>query len=305
MFSKDRTDSGGVDAADSSAPTLRAFGTPALPDWVLFHVPHDSTFIPPSERSKLLLNDEGLKSELLRMTDHWTFDLFTQGVPEERVLRSPVSRLVVDVERFEEDSLEIMASRGMGAVYERTSDGQQLRHSLPAAQRQQLMNTWYLPHHHRLTEAVQRALDDHGQALMIDAHSFPSHPLPCDWDQKPDRPDICIGTDEFHTPPQLTDALFDAFGTSGWTVKLNSPFAGALVPMRHYRKQRNLAAVMIEVNRALYIDETTGKRLQCFSSVARTLREVALAAIPHLNLGGEGGLATWKSKAVSNSDIWF
>lgn len=70
MFSTDRTDSGRVDAADSSAPTLRTFGTPALPDWVLFHVPHDSTFIPPSERNKLLLNDEGLKSELLRMTDH-------------------------------------------------------------------------------------------------------------------------------------------------------------------------------------------------------------------------------------------
>ena len=305
MPSKDGTDSGGVGAADSSAPTLRAFGTPALPDWVLFHVPHDSTFIPPSERSKLLLNDEGLKSELLRMTDHWTFDLFTQGVPEERVLRSPVSRLVVDVERFEEDSLEIMASRGMGAVYERTSDGQQLRPRLAVAERRELMNTWYVTHHRRLTEVVQRSLDGHGQALLIDAHSFPSQTLPCDWDQQPDRPDICIGTDEFHTPPQLADALVDAFGTKGWTVKLNSPFAGALVPIHHYKKKCNLAAVMIEVNRTLYIDETTGKRLQCFSSVARTLREVVLSAIPHLNLGGEGGLATWKSKAVSNSDIWF
>jgi N-formylglutamate amidohydrolase len=278
-----------VGAADSSAPTLRAFDTPALPDWVLFHVPHDSTFIPPSERSKLLLNDEELKSELLRMTDHWTFDLFAQGIPEERILRSQVSRLVVDVERFEEDSLEIMASRGMGAVYERTSDGQQLRPPLPAIQRQELMNNWYFPHHHRLTESVQRSLDNHGQALLIDAHSFPSQPLPCDCDQQPDRPDICIGTDEFHTPPQLADALVDAFGTKGWTVKLNSPFAGAIVPMRNYRKERNLAAVMIEVNRALYVDEMTGDRLPCFASVAKAIRNVILSGVRLLNLGDEGG----------------
>ena len=283
MFSRDGTDSGGVGAADSSAPTLRAFGAPDLPDWVLFHVPHDSTFIPPSERSKLLLNDEGLKSELLRMTDHWTFDLFAQGVPEERVLRFPVSRLVVDVERFEEDSLEIMASLGMGAVYERTSDGQRLRPRLVVAERQELMNTWYVTHHRRLTEVVQRSLDSHGQALLIDAHSFPSQPLPYELDQRRDRPDICIGTDEFHTPPQLEKALIDAFGSTGWTVKLNAPFTGALVPVDHYKK-RNLAAVMIEVNRALYIDEKTGERKPGFTTVASTIRQHVVSAVSRLNM---------------------
>jgi hypothetical protein len=82
-----------VGAADSSAPASRALDTPALPDWVLFHVPHDSIFIPPLERSRFLLNDAELNVELLRMTDHWTFDLFAEGIPERRVLRSPVSRL--------------------------------------------------------------------------------------------------------------------------------------------------------------------------------------------------------------------
>jgi N-formylglutamate amidohydrolase len=289
MSSKDGTDSGGVGAADSSVPTLRAFDTPALPDWVLFHVPHDSIFIPPFERSRFLLNDAELNIELLRMTDHWTFDLFAEGIPERRVLRSLVSRLVVDVERFEEDSLEIMASRGMGAVYERTSDGQQLRPPLTVAEREKLMNNWYFPHHHRLTEAVQRSLDDHGQALLIDAHSFPSHPLPYELDQLPERPDICIGTDDFHTPPQLEEAFLHAFSSTGWTVRLNTPFAGVLVPMRHYGEERRLAAVMIEANRALYVDESTGERLPCFTSVAKTIRQSVVAAISLLNRGDEGG----------------
>jgi N-formylglutamate amidohydrolase len=248
-------------------------------------VPHDSIFIPPPERSRFLLNDAELNVELLHMTDHSTFDLFAQGIPEERVLRSSVSRLVVDVERFENDALEALASRGMGAVYQCTSDGKQLRPSLQYRQREKLMNAWYHPHHRRLAEATQRALDRHGRALLIDGHSFPSSPLPYELDQRLDRPDICIGTDKFHTPPQLEEAFLHTFGSTGWTVRVNTPFAGVLVPMSHYRKEHRLAAVMIEANRALYVDESTGKRLPCFTSVARTIRQHVVAAISRLSLG--------------------
>jgi N-formylglutamate amidohydrolase len=55
--------------------------------------------------------------------------------------------------------------------------------------------------------------------------------------------------------------------------------------MRHYRKQRNLAAVMIEANRALYVDEATGERKPYFASVARTIRQHVVAAISLLSLG--------------------
>jgi N-formylglutamate amidohydrolase len=283
MPNEDGTNSASLGAGDSITPALHSLNTPELPDWVLFHVPHDSAFIPPLERSKLLLDDTELKTELLRMTDHWTFDLFAHGIPKERVFHSQVSRLVVDVERYEDDAKEIMASRGMGAVYDRTSDGKQLRSPFGAGQRQELMNAWYFPHHHRMTERIQQVLDVHGHALLIDAHSFPSLPLPYELDQRPDRPDICIGTDKFHTPPQLESDLIDTFGAAGWKVKLNVPFAGVLVPAHHYKK-RNLAAVMIEVNRALYIDEKTGERKPSFTSVARTIRQHVASAVSRLKM---------------------
>ena len=86
---------------------------------------------------------------------------------------------------------------------------------------------------------------------------------------------------------------------------MNSRLPALSFPFTITRKKKcNLAAVMIEVNRALYIDETTGKRLQQ-GPWRGTLREVVLSAIPHLNLGGEGGIGYMESKAVSNSDIWF
>jgi hypothetical protein len=55
--------------------------------------------------------------------------------------------------------------------------------------------------------------------------------------------------------------------------------------MSYYRKEHRLATVMIEANRALYVNESTGERLPCFTSVAKTIRKNVLAAISLLNLG--------------------
>ena len=133
-------------------------------------------------------------------------------------LSSPVSRLVVDPERFPDDADEPMASKGMGAVYTRTSDGRPLRASLDATERERLLRAYYFPHHEMLECLVADALAANGRCLIIDAHSFPSSPLPCDLDQSAARPDICIGTDAFHTSEWLQRTAVAAFGGLGWSV---------------------------------------------------------------------------------------
>ncbi len=64
---------------------------------------------------------------------------------------------------------------------------------------------YYDPHHARLETLVAEKLEASSKCLIIDCHSFPSKPLPYEPDQSANRPDICIGTDEFHTPKWLTD----------------------------------------------------------------------------------------------------
>ena len=112
---------------------------PGYPPWVVLHVPHDSTWIPPRDREPFLLDDDALALELARMTDHHTHALFAEGVPAAQVVRAPVSRLVVDVERFEDDAAEPMAARGMGVVYTVTSQLEPLRRPLTAAEREDLL----------------------------------------------------------------------------------------------------------------------------------------------------------------------
>lgn len=63
------------------------------------------------------------------------------------------------------------------------------------------------------------------------------------------------------------------FTDRGFSVGVNRPFAGALVPNAYYGQDQRVQSVMIEVRRDLYMDERTGdKRPQC-AAIQRTLAE--------------------------------
>jgi N-formylglutamate deformylase len=238
------------------------------------HIPHSSTAIPSDVRSTLVLSDSELELELLRLTDRYTDELFAL----DRGLAIPVvfavSRVVVDPERFSDDASEPMAARGMGAVYTATTDGAPLRTRLTASQRADLLARFYEPHHAAVEDAVQKVLEAAGSCLIIDCHSFPSNPLPCDLDQDRPRPEICIGTDTFHTPRELAADAVGRFAAHGLDVAVDRPYRGAIVPTRWYRRDDRVSAVMVEINRLLYMDEVTGEKTAGFPETMAVVRSV-------------------------------
>lgn len=255
----------------------------SYPPWVVLHVPHDSTTVPAAVRPQFLLDDAELGRELARMTDHQTLALFADPSSDVAIVRSPVSRLVVDVERFPNDGDEPMAARGMGAVYTVTSQLMPLRRRLRDSEREALMDAYYRPHHQRLEEAVSAAIDRHGRCLVIDCHSFPSVALPYEMAAPAKvRPDICIGTDDFHTSRELADAFVSAFQSERWTVGVDDPFPGALVPGSRYRKDKRVEAVMVEVNRRLYLREDDAMPLADFAATAERIRHCCRVALSGL-----------------------
>lgn len=237
-----------------------------MPPLVL-HIPHSSPLIPTEERAHLVVDDETLARELLAMTDAWTDRLVAAlRLPAHRLV-FPISRLVVDVERFPSDVDEPMAAKGMGAVYTRLSTGERLRGD-DLAERERLMDRWYRPHHAKLSDLVQRALDGNGRCLIIDVHSFPSRPLSYEPDQTPERPEICIGTDPHHSP-FATDAVASAIGKeAGFVTALDRPFAGSIVPTSYWRSDRRVRSMMVEVRRDLYMEEDTGEPSPGFDDIA-------------------------------------
>ena len=261
--------------------------TPAPPA-VVVHIPHPSLVVPSDVAASLLLTPAELQHELLVMTDRYTDELFALPSSLATTVAFPVSRLVVDPERFTDDDSEPMARKGMGVVYERTTAGHPLRRPPSAEHRRHLLARFYDPHHAALTTAVDTALAAHGTCLLIDGHSFPTRPLPYEDDQDPDRPDICIGADAIHTPGWLRDIAVHVFEELGWSVAVDRPFAGALVPMRFYRKDLRVSAVMIEVRRGLYMDERSGARLPGFDDVRERISS-ALRAITAVRTSRPGG----------------
>ncbi len=256
-----------------------AFSVSFLPAWAVLHLPHDSTLIPAEFRDQFILSDSALDIELLKITDHHTHALLSIGIPSNQVLRFPVSRLVVDVERFELDQDEPMAARGMGFIYTKTHDLSTLRRQLSEKERTYLLTNLYQPHHFELTTMVDQALERFGRALLIDGHSFPAAALPYEVDPTAERPEICIGTDDFHTPEQLVTELKFRFEQAGFTVGINTPFAGALVPLKYYRKDTRVASVMIEIRRDLYMDEATGQVSADFVRVSEAISECTTAGV--------------------------
>lgn len=90
----------------------------------------------------------------------------------------------------------------------------------------------------------------------------------------PNRPDFCIGTDEYHTPPQLVDIATQYLERAGYSVAINRPFAGTIVPMAHYHANASVSSLMIEVSRGLYMDEATGEQRPDFEAIASVLRRL-------------------------------
>lgn len=215
------------------------------------------------------------------MTDAYTDELFAP--PDERFapVIHDVSRLVMDPERFPDDMEEPMVAKGMGAIYTRTSHGLPMRDAVSAGHRERLMQAFYWPHHRRLHAAVAAGLTQHGQTLIIDGHSFPALPSPYEFDQTADRPDFCVGTDPYHTPDALFGKVVRLLNSAGYSVRINRPFSGALVPLAFYREEPRVHSIMIEVNRRLYMDEKTGERLRNFTRIQTLMRDIMLGIAQH------------------------
>jgi N-formylglutamate amidohydrolase len=238
---------------------------------ILVHLPHDSTVIPPADHADFLISASDLCLEQLRLTDWHTAALYAEGVPADSIVRAEVSRLVVDVERFADDRLERCAALGMGATYVRTCDGRPLR-TLSPERRAELMARYYWPHHRRLDEAAAERLARFGRCVILDAHSFPTGPLPTQVDFSAPL-EIGVGTQPGHTSPELRALAEDFFRAHGFTVGVDIPFSGAMVPNRFFGAEPRVQSLMIEVRRDLYMDESTGARHGGFARIQAVLTE--------------------------------
>ncbi len=111
----------------------------------------------------------------------------------------------------------------------------------------QRIQDFYIPYHLALRELLDNTSKTFSVAILIDCHSMPS--------QK-QRADIVIGDRHGRAAsPLLSSFVHQAFAAHGYRVARNDPYAGGFITQHYGQPDRNIHALQIEINRALYMDE--------------------------------------------------
>ena len=227
---------------------INLFADEILESFIL-HIPHSSVTIPDWSGFNID-NPAIIQNELQKLTDWKTDEIFNvKGITR---FKAEFSRLFCDVERFYPDEFEPMAQFGRCFFYTKTDDGNDLRKDDDIL-KQSVLNDYYLKYHSDFTKIVSEKLENLSLVHIIDCHSFSDEPLMSDLDTSSPRPDICLGTDDFHTPDYLLDYVNLYFEKLNFSVSINSPYSGTLIPMKFFRNEKNVKGLMIEINKKLYM----------------------------------------------------
>ena len=217
---------------------------------IVAHIPHAGTEIPDALRDQFLPHPGDLWRELAMVTDWYTDEIF--GLPGIAKNQTPISRVVLDLERFIDDRLEPCAAVGQGVIYSHDTLGRQLRRALLDEERQALLDNYYYPWRLKLEMDIDQQLARWGHCLLLDCHSFPAEPPENHEPYPTSPPDICLGIHDINTPQWLVDSSRRLFLNKGYSVAINFPYAGCLLPER-FEGDGRVPAIMLEVNRRLYL----------------------------------------------------
>lgn len=163
---------------------------------------------------------------------------------------------------------------GLGTIARIVADGEEIYGArLSVAHALGRIERLYFPFHKALAGLIAETKAQFGYAILIDCHSMPSAQMA---HSSGPRPDFVIG-DRFGVAcdARLTRTLKDALFACGHDVQLNRPYAGGYITEHYGRPHESVHAVQIEINRALYLNETRFTPARGFHRLKGDLTRIA------------------------------
>lgn len=228
---------------------------------VIIHIPHSSTYIPIIDN---YVSEIDTMLENIKLVDKHTSIFNVDNITK---LVTPFSRIFCDVERFEDEN-EPMFKIGQGFYYTHTSNGDLLRTENEILKKL-IYKNYYLKHHEQLTALVENKLNRFNKAIIFDCHTFSGKAINVE-----NLPEICIGTDVYHTSPELELRVKAIF--CNYEVAINNPYSGTIVPKKYYKTNPNVSSIMIEVNQDMCNAENINRLLeinQLFKSLVYSFKQ--------------------------------
>lgn len=168
-------------------------------------------------------------------------------------------------------------SSGLGVIPRVVANGRLIyRGKIRRDEAEARLNHVWRPYHACLDGLMADTQAAFGKAVLLDIHSMPHEALD-NVARSPGapRPDVVIG-DRFGASASgaIVDALEAAFQGSGLVVSRNTPFAGAFITQHYGHPSRGRHAIQIEIDRALYMNETLIRPNGNFRHVKALLTEM-------------------------------
>lgn len=294
---------------DPATAPLETFGGPAFevtraapagtppPTALVFASPHSGDVYPED-----MIAAARLPVASLRASEDAFVDRIVAGTPAlgASLIRARFARSYIDLNRepwemdpamFDGDLPEYAHGRtarvaaGLGAIPRVAGEGRPIyARKLTFAEAKARVELAHAPYHDALDRQLAAARAAHGTAILIDWHSMPAAAARGQRAKGGGPCDIVLG-DRFGAAcsPRLTGLVERELEALGYRVTRNAPYAGGYTTEHYGRPVRRTHALQIEINRALYMNETTREPTEGLAKLtadAETLTRVLAAMDP-------------------------
>lgn len=248
----------------------------------VYNSPHSGRRYPSSFLDQSRLDGIAIR----RSEDHFVDELFAAapafGAP---LLLAHFPRAFVDVNRepYELDPRmfsgpvpsfaninSVRVAGGLGTIPRIVAENVEIyARRLPVSEALERIEGIYKPYHACLRKLIARTHARFGFGVLIDCHSMPGNIRVAG---SGIRPDFIIG-DRYGTSASadLSQAALEFLEGLGFVAVRNKPYAGGFITEHYGRPARGLHALQVEVNRSLYIDETTLTKRADFAALAGSI----------------------------------
>lgn len=167
-------------------------------------------------------------------------------------------------------------SSGLGVIPRVVSGGRNIyRGKIALHEAEARITRFWHPYHAALRSLMEESHALFGEAVLIDCHSMPHEAIEAHARPGHARPDVVLG-DRFGAAAgrDVVARVEAAFVAAGLRVVRNSPFAGAYIAQAYGRPSRGHHVVQVEIDRALYMDESRIAPRPDFEDFRRLMRNV-------------------------------
>ena len=240
---------------------------------LLISIPHDGRELAPDMAERMTEAALGLPDTDWHVRQLYDFASDSGA----SVVSANYSRYVVDLNRSSSDDALYPGQLSTGLCPQATFAGEAIYQQgmeCDAAEQAARVNAYWQPYHYQLADALTAIREQHGYALLWDAHSIPGE-VPLLFDGR--LPDLNIGTNNGDSCAKtMQEAVATVAEASPFSSVVNGRFKGGFITRNYGKPADNVHAIQLELAQHCYMDENS---LDYLPERADKLRETLSAML--------------------------